>query len=50
MQVSITTAPHTRTMTITVTETDWEKTPQRSFSHGEPAVQQLVTLIGRAFR
>ena len=48
MQVSITTAPHTRTMTITVTETDWEKTPQRSFSHGEPAVQQLVTLIGRA--
>jgi hypothetical protein len=48
MQVSITTVPHARTMTITVTETDWEKTQQRSFYHGEQAVQQLVTTIGRA--
>jgi hypothetical protein len=48
MQVSITTAPHARTMTITVTETDWEKTQQGSFYQGEQAVQQLVTTIGRA--
>jgi len=48
MQVSITTVPHARTMTLTVTETDWEKTQQRSFYHGEQAVQQLVTTIGRA--
>ena len=48
MQVFITTAPHARTLTITVTETDWEKTQQRSFYQGEQAVQQLVTTIGRA--
>jgi hypothetical protein len=46
MRVSITTDPHARTMTITVTETDWEKTQQQSFYHGEQAVQQLVTTIG----
>ena len=48
MQVSITTAPHAKTMTITVTATDWEETQQRSFYQGEQAVQQLVTTIGRA--
>ena len=42
MQVSITTDPQAGTMTITVTETDWEKTQQRSFYHGEQAVQQLT--------
>ena len=47
MQVSITTDPQAGTMTITVTETDWEKTQQRSFYHGEQAVQQLVSTIGR---
>lgn len=48
MKVSITIAPHARTMTITVSGTDWEKTHQQSFYHGEQAVQQLVTSIGRA--
>jgi hypothetical protein len=48
MQVSITTEPHAKTMTITVTEADWEQTQQRSFYHGEQAVQQLVTTLGRA--
>ena len=48
MQVSITTDPQAGTMTITVTETDWEKTQQRSFSHGAQAVQQLVSTIERA--
>jgi hypothetical protein len=48
MQVSITTEPHARTMTITVTEADWEQTQQRSFSAGEQAVHQLVTAVGQA--
>ena len=47
MQVSITTDPQAGTRTITVTETDGEKTQQRSFDHGEQAVQQLVSTIGR---
>jgi hypothetical protein len=48
MQVSITTEPHARTLTITVTEADWEQTQQRSFYAGEQAVQQLVTAEGQA--
>lgn len=48
MRVSITTEPHGRTLTITVTEADWEQTQQQSFYHGEQAVQQLVTTIGQA--
>ena len=48
MQVSITTDPQANTMTITVTEADWEQTQQRSFYQGEQAVQQLVTAVGRA--
>ena len=47
MPVSITTNPQAGTMTITITEADWEKTQQRSFYHGEQAVQQLVSTIGR---
>jgi len=47
MQVSIPTDPQAGTRTITVTETDGEKTQQRSFDHGEQAVQQLVSTIGR---
>ena len=35
-------------MTITVTETDWEKTQQRSFYQGAQAVPQLVTTMGQA--
>jgi hypothetical protein len=50
LQVSLTIAAHARTLTITVTETDWEKTQQRSFSQGEQAVPPLVTTIGRAVR
>ena len=48
MQVSITTDPQAKTMTITVTEADWEQTQQRSFYQGEQAVQQLVSTVGRA--
>jgi hypothetical protein len=48
MQVSITTDPQAKTMTMTVTEVDWEQAQQRSFYQGEQAVQQLVTTIGRA--
>ena len=47
MGVSITTDPHARTLTITVTEADWEKTQGQSFYQGEQAVQQIVTRIGR---
>ena len=47
MGVSITTDPDARTLTITVTEADWEKTRGQSFYHGEQAVQQIVTMIGR---
>ena len=47
MQVSITTDPQAGTMTITITEADWEKTQHRSFYRGEQAVQQLVSTIGR---
>ena len=47
MRVAITTDPHTKAMTITVTEADWEQAQGRSFYHGEQAVQQIVTTIGR---
>src|SRR5712691_8095585 len=47
MGVSITTDPQARTLTITVTEADWEKTQQQSFYQGEQAVQQIVMRIGR---
>jgi hypothetical protein len=47
MGVSITTDPHARTLTITVTEADWEKAQGQSFYQGEQAVQQIVTRIGR---
>jgi hypothetical protein len=47
MQVSITTDPQARTLTLTVTEADWEHLQQRSFYAGEQAVQPLVTSIGR---
>jgi hypothetical protein len=47
MGVSITTDPQARTLTITVTEADWEKTQKQSFYHGEQAVQQIVMRIGR---
>jgi hypothetical protein len=47
MRVSITKDTQARTMTITVTEADWEQTQQRSFYQGEQMVQQLVTAIGR---
>lgn len=48
MHVFITTDLQAKTMTITVTDADWEQTQQRSFYQGEQAVQQLVTTIGRA--
>ena len=48
MQVSITTDSQAKTMTISVTEADWEQTQQRSFYQGEQAVQRLVATIGRA--
>lgn len=47
MEVSITTDPQAKTMTITVTEADWEPLQQRSFYQGEQAVQQIVTAVGR---
>jgi len=47
MRVSITTEPHARTLTITVTDVDWEQTQQRSFYQGEQAVQGIVTAVGR---
>ena len=47
MRVSITTDPHARTLTITVTDADWEQTQQRSFYRGEQAVQGIVTAVGR---
>lgn len=47
MRVSITTDPHARTLTITVTDADWEQTQQRSFYQGEQAVQRIVTAVGR---
>jgi hypothetical protein len=47
MGVSITTDPQARTLTITVTEADWEKTQKQSFYQGEQAVQQIVMRIGR---
>lgn len=34
-------------MPITITEADWEKTQHQSFYHGEQAVQQLISPIGR---
>jgi hypothetical protein len=47
MRVSITTDPHARTLTITVTAANWEQTQQRSFYQGEQAVQRIVTAVGR---
>jgi hypothetical protein len=47
MKVSITTEPQARTLTITVTDADWEQTQQRSFYQGEQAVQRIVTAVGR---
>jgi hypothetical protein len=47
MGVSITTDPQARTLTITVTEADWEKTQKQSFYQGEQDVQQIVMRIGR---
>jgi hypothetical protein len=47
MRVSITTDPHARTLTITVTDAEWEQTQQRSFYQGEQAVQRIVTAVGR---
>jgi hypothetical protein len=47
MRVSITSDPHARAMTITVTEADWEKMQGSRLYEGEQAVQQLVTAIGR---
>src|SRR5215471_15238682 len=47
MQVSLTTDPHARTLTITVTDAAWEQTQQRSFYQGEQAVQRIVTAVGR---
>ena len=46
--VSITTDPQANTLTIPVSEADWEQTQQRSFYQGEQAVQQLVTTVGRS--
>jgi hypothetical protein len=48
MGVSITTDAHARTLTITVTDAEWEQTQQRSFYQGEQAVQRIVTAVGRA--
>jgi hypothetical protein len=47
MRVSITKDTQAKTVTITVTEADWDQTQQRSFYQGEQVVQQLVTAIGR---
>jgi hypothetical protein len=47
MRVSLTTDPHARTLTITVSDTEWEQTPQRSFYQGEQAVQRIVMAVGR---
>lgn len=47
MRVSITTDPHAKTLTITVTDAAWEQMQQRSFYQGEQAVQQIVTAVGR---
>lgn len=47
MRVSIINDPPAKTLTITVTDTSWEQTPQRSFYQGEQAVQQIVTAVGR---
>jgi hypothetical protein len=46
MRVSITTDPHAKTLTITVTDAAWEQLQQRSFYQGEQAVQQIVTAVG----
>jgi hypothetical protein len=48
MEVFITTDSQAKTMTILVTEADWEQTQERSFYQGEQAVQQLVITVGRA--
>jgi hypothetical protein len=47
MRVSITTDPHARTLTITVSDAEWEQMPQRSFYQGEQAVQRIVMAVGR---
>lgn len=47
MQVAITTDRHARTLTITVTEAEWEDVQEQSFYHGEQAVHRIVTMIGR---
>jgi hypothetical protein len=47
MRVSITTDPRARTLTITVTDAEWEQVQQRSFYQGEQAVQRIVTAVGR---
>jgi hypothetical protein len=47
MRVSIITDLHARTLTITVTDAEWEQTQQRSFYQGEQVVQRIVTAVGR---
>jgi len=47
MRVSITNDSYARTLTLTVTDADWEQTQQQSFYQGEQAVQQIVTAVGR---